>query len=398
MKRIWIYFLSAGLISANLCLGQDTSSDQLKIVAMSDSLKSGNNKDILTSFYQLALNDLASPKKELNFTSNPFAIMLKSNPDLAVDKYYYKYRILRKLNFSFGLKLDSSFSFKGFSSGIKYALIDQRDSTTSKLLFTQLSQDPLVLEIHGLQRKLLAYVEEHFPGPSEEKKEFVAEMNKWETTPFNEIKSPLLDILLQIANENRYDQFLKLVKSNKKVKVKDETDKTFNELKASLKQRLLWTAGISDTTYTDQFFFSNIQASTELLKGISKPKPGSNWEMDIKASVNFLDDTLISKRNLKRCIFSFEPGLNWVIRNKANDYSILEFKFSGSYYHNFNSLYASEKRDVINFNGTFRVRIIDDIWIPLEFKYDPLSGNVFGFINIKANFTGLASILKGSHN
>ena len=73
-----------------------------------------------------------------------------------------------------------------------------------------------------------------------------------------------------------------------------------------------------------------------------------------------------------------------------------EIKFSGSYYHNFATLYANERRDSLTINGTLRVRILEDIWIPLEIKYDPKSGNVFGFLNIKANFTGLGKLLKGS--
>src|SRR5215203_293069 len=122
------------LHSTLICAGQQITASKVKTILTADSLRSGNAKDVLTSFFQLSFNRLTGPDKELNFNSNPFAIMLKSNPELAIDSDYYRYRALRKTNFGFGIKLDTSFRFNGFSSGIKYALIDQRDSSTSKLL------------------------------------------------------------------------------------------------------------------------------------------------------------------------------------------------------------------------------------------------------------------------
>ena len=107
---------------------------------------------------------------------------------------------------------------------------------------------------------------------------------------------------------------------------------------------------------------------------------------------------IFCSRDLKRCIFNFEPGFNWVFRNKSNDQSFFEFKFAGSYRHNFIYLYNEEKRDNLTFNGTLRIRVIDDLWIPLEIKYDPANGNVFGFLSAKLNFTGLGKLLKGAGN
>src|ERR1700744_4680241 len=85
-----------------------------------DSLASGKAKDVLASFFQLAFDQLTGPNKQLNFVSNPFAVMLKSDSGLNLDANYYKYRRLRKTNIGFGLRLDSNFHFNGFSSGVTY--------------------------------------------------------------------------------------------------------------------------------------------------------------------------------------------------------------------------------------------------------------------------------------
>ena len=333
----------------------------------------------------------------MNFSSNPFAILLKSDPDLAIDRSYYKYRPLRKINFSFGLKLDTSYRFNGFSSGIKYALIDKRDSSTSKLLFENLRNDSLANEVNELQKELVEYANKNYPVIAEKKK-FIAKTNDLlnRNIPFNKLDTAIQRLVTQIIGEDEdaYPHINTLVRQNPASNIFEEQRKQYNIYRNEIKNDLLWTLGLSDTTYKDDFIFSNILINTELVKGFGKPKPGSNWEFNIKAGINFIDDRLNKGRDLKRTLLNFEPGVNWVIRNKKNDHSFLELAFSGSYHHNFRNLYANERRDSVTVNTIIRVRIISDIWVPLEIKYDPKSGNVFGFLNVRANFKALGRLTK----
>ena len=399
MKNTIIKFLFVMYVAftGNVCIAQKTTADQVKTVLTADSLKSGNAKDILTSFFQLAFNNLTGKNKELNFNSNPFAIMLKSDPNLALDYNYYKYRALRKTNFNFGIKLDSSYKFNGFSSGIKYALIDKRDSSTSRWLFENLRNDSLGIETDKIQHELIHNYAMKIADKNK-RKEFVLHVNEFFNSeiPFNKLDKPVQDAVTAIVDGDKdsYPLIWNMVNKNNSHNIFSEQRKVYTKLRNRIKNDLLWTVSVSDTTYKDQFFFSNILLKTELLQGIDKYKPGSNWEFNIQAAINLIDDTLSKGRDLKRMILNFEPGINWVVRNKNNEQSFLEFKFSGSYNHNFATLYAKEKRDSLTFNGTLRVRIINDIWIPLEIKYDPKSGNVFGFLNVRANFTSLGKFAK----
>jgi len=380
-------------------------------VFTANALASGNYKDILTSFFQLGFDNLIGPNKSLHFNSNPYAIMLKNNPALAVDREYYKHRVLRKLNFGFGLQLDTSYRFKGFTAGIKYALINKRDSTTSKLLFNNLRNDSLNAEVKLLQQKLVAYLDEKYPAFDSNNNPIAANIKIRKTvnssmnqmvsfTPyiaFDKLDSTFKDAAIAIAKENGLTVFATLIKKPG-VSIQKTLDDTFISLKNAIKMEPLWTIGIVDTSGKDQRLLGNIVIATEFSKGVFKPRPGSNLELNIKAAVNFIEDTAIAGKNLKRSLLNVEPGINWVIRNKANDQSMLEFKFGGSYIHNFGRLHLQEKRDQLMFAGTFRVRVISDIWIPLEFKYDPENGNVFGFLSVKANFTGLGKLLAGNNN
>lgn len=376
------------LVTSYTAMAQST---QVKKILTADSLASGNLKDLLTSFFQLSFNNLTNRSRELNFNSNPYAVILRTNPSAAIDTNYRKYRVLRKLNFGFGLKLDTAYRFNGFSSGIKYALINRRDSTTSRLLFRNLGTDSLSLEINALQDSLTDYIEATYENNPTLKLLYQRQTNLLlsdSTLLFKQLDTGFQKIVKKVTAEKGFPILYRMFSSNPKVNLRKESQVTFNDLKKELQQKLLWTISISDTTYKDQFLFSNLVFRTEILKGMGKSKPGANWEFSIPATLNIVDDTLRPGRDLKRAVFTFEPGLNLVIRDRGNEHSFFELKFSGEYRHNFHRLYPNEKRDKLYFNGTFRVKVFADIWVPLEFKYDPISGNILGFISAKLNFSG----------
>jgi len=392
-KSIIITMLAVFFFMLQQGRAQSSTQQGLRSVLTADSLASGNMKDILISFFQLSFNNLTGENKELSFNSNPFALMLKNNPSLAIDTSYRKYKHIRKLNFGFSLRLDTSYKFSGFSFGIKYAIINKRDSTTSKWLFKALGSDTLNKEFDVLTMALFDYIEKNNPGDA-----FTDQVNiltNDNTIAYNALSPQLIQVADSIMNARKLVRMQQLLAADSTVNFKKQGDANFTVLKQELKTKPLWTVNFSDTTYKDQFVFSNLVLATQFLKGMGKFRSGSNLELDLKSSLNFMDDTSYTKRDLKRCLFNAEAGVNWVIRNKANDRSWFEMKFSGAYQHNFNRLYSMEQRDLLTFNGTVRVRLIADIWLPLEFKYDPKSGNVFGFLNVRANFNTLGNIAKG---
>jgi hypothetical protein len=356
-----------------------------------DSLASGNYKDVFKSFFQLAANHLISNNKEIQFSSNPFAVIAKMDSSLLKSNNYKKYTHLRNLNFSFSAKLDSTYKFNGFSSGVKYALINNRDETVSKAFVILASTADQ--EYTNLFNTGAAFIVTQSNSP---------ELATQWTNFFNgQIKFNQLDLSLQklVKDSTKSKNLSKLLQSGGNWDIRQSESKLYDSLRSRFHERSLWTIGLSDTTYKNKFFFSNIVLSTEYIKGLddpTKPIRAIGVEFNSIASYNFLDDTLQAKRDLRKQILQVEPGINIVLRNKNNLYSLAEFKISGSYYHNFGSLYANEKRDSVTLNGTLRIRIINDIWIPLEIRYNPKSGNVFGFLNIKFNFNGLKNTLGGA--
>lgn len=376
------------LLTAGLHAQQNKTG--VKTVLTADSLASGNLKDLLTSFFQLSFTNLTGKNRELNFSSNPYAVILRTNPAAASDQQYRKYRIHRKFNFGFGLKLDEDYRFNGFSSGIKYALINKRDSTVSGFLFAELGKDSLNRELDQLAEPVAELIQE-LDKTEEEKDKLLDELNEVLTNQslaFSGIDSSLQRLIRQTAVKKKFIYLSRLLKNKPQVILAKEAQQPFKELKKELQQKLLWTVSVSDTTYTDQFMFSNLVFRSDILKGMGRSKPGANWEFSLPVALNLQDDSLRAGRDLRRSEFSFEPGINLVIRDRDNEQSFLEFKLSGGYYHRFAGLYPGEKKDRIRFDGTLRVRLIGDIWIPLVFSYDPKNGNVFGFISARLNFSG----------
>lgn len=384
--------LTAGLLVC-LCVQVNAQQKTPNPVFTADSLATGNYKDVLNSFFQFAFEKMTSPNKELKFTGTPFAVMAKLDTTLLVDTLYTKYRTLRNINYMVSLRLDTSFRFNGFSSGIKYAIINRRDETVSRAFLGMVRNHAKAKQLFALNDLILAKISAmQNPGS------VILEYTDFRQgiKNFNALSQPLQDTILAVAASSDATRELgETLKRNSDFNLAQTADSIYQDLRANFNQNLLWTVGVTDTTYKDQLMFSNIVIHTELIKGLNRFSESKNdLELNIRSQLQLADDTLRVKRDLKRAVFSFEPGINWAFKTRHTRKSYLELKFSGGYFYNFSQLYAGEERNRLFFNGTIRLRVMNDIWVPVEFKYDPKNGNLFGFINVRANFKALAGAAK----
>ena len=359
----------------------------VKVAALTaDSLASGNYKDVLTSFFQLAFDKLTGKNKELKFSSNPYAIMLRANPELAIDSAYIRHKVLRNLNFNFSLKLDTSYKFNGFSSGVTYAIVNRRDYTVyNEFLQAVNDKNAPIHRFNEVIGTVLSGIDdEELANKLEKEGNQLFQDDKFLYSKLSPGVKHIIDSLLALPE---FGRAAALINANPTLSFRTLTTNAFDSIKKLFQNKLLWTASVADTTYKDNFLFSNIVFSSQLLKGISDPSKRSNVEIDIRTAFNLLGNTTRTGRDLKRSIFSFEPGLNWVLKSRE-DKPMLEFKFNGSYKHIFNGLYPGEEENKLEFQGTVRVRVLADIWVPLQFTYDPKKGNVLGFLSVRFNFNG----------
>jgi hypothetical protein len=358
-------------------------------ILTADSLATGNYKDVLNSFFQFAFDRLTSPDKTLKFTGTPFAVMAKLDTVLLVDTVYKKYRTLRNLNYTFGLRLDTSYRFNGFSAGLKYAIINKRDETVQNAFVKTVLSNAAVKQLFALNNQMVAKIPT-MPNPGPLMQEYSSFTQGLKS--FRSLSKPLQDTMLAFAASSDSTRALfETLMQNPNFNMKRTADSLYQDMKINFNKNALWTVGVTDTTLKNQFVFTNVVFQTEFLKSVNKySKTKNDLELNIKSQLQLVDDTLKTGRDLQRAVFNFEPGINWVLNTKSTRKSYLELKFSGGYYHIFNGIYANEDKNQLWLNGTVRIRIFNDIWVPFEVKYDPRNGNLFGFINVRANFRALA--------
>ena len=326
MKKI--VYIIVFIAVCNTCIKAQTESPA-NLVYTADSIVGGSSKDLFINFMQLSYNNLFSNNHEFNFSSNPYAVMLRSNPNLNRDDNYTKYKVLRKLNFSFGLKLDSTYKFNGFSSGIKYSLVDKRDFTVSKSVSKMLQKNT---ERKILHQKLNELRDGSNFKSTEDKVKFQEKINALfgadnTDIPLSSYSKGFQDTLKDIINSNHLDSIKKYFVE------KDESlyrmnQRIVNDLKDQIKSAPLWTIGLSDTMYSDRPVFSSVVLVSEYSKGIGAINKGGNtFELNAKAGLNWTKDTTQIVDNLKRCLFNAEGGVNWVVRDHQAGISYFEFKF-----------------------------------------------------------------------
>jgi hypothetical protein len=470
-----------------------TLGDSLVPVLTADSLASGNYKDILISFYQLAASNLTGPNKEFRFATSPYAILLRNNPGVAVDSLYDKYKYWRKLNVSVDARMDSAYHFNGLALGLTYALVDHRDITLnskfSRQYLAKKKGDYQWYRLHFLTDSIIhhapadptqkaAYIRQldsladcgtcsylptvdsilktriraaalaagdtdlidpatrqlrETPGvlaklrkdkPVEFSRVYDSLVSRYipaiattpiglslhgeledafynpadSATPFSQLDTALQSLMKQVAKDYGLQLPLDSMTSNPNLIVYKIKTADFINLKDSFQTKGLWTIGVNDTTYFDGNLAKDLQFNTEWTTKLKlkflQPRKNLELQWDLKANVQFMADTSKPGRNLKRQTWYAEPGLNLVIRDKSRQ-SFLEFKVSGGINEVFHGTYKGEDPLDVTLNGTLRVRIFNEIWVPLQIKYDPKTGNVFGFLNVTMNFTGLGSILNG---
>lgn len=389
MKKVFLAF--SFLAPSILLHAQLIDSTAAKRIRTAADLKTGNSQDVLISFFQLALNDLTGKEKTFKFQSSLFALKAKTDPSLFVDTNFLRQTASRNFAFSIAPSLDSNFRFKNNTIAVKYALVNNRDKAIfdfalptekewNKIHTGALKEyaltfpDGVVNAKYKLAKNFFLDVEEDEDGnkrtkPADLPQDFKAILQKH----------------LNNSNSFRLSSFENF---------RDTLAGEYAALARYVENRALWTIEASGA-HDRNGMFSNAGFSSEYLKGLMPGNEKMNLELNLKASFHFDDDTSSKTAlGLHRQFLAFSGGFNWIITRNRKSQSIVELKGAIVYNHITSGLYAGEERQKFTAEGTFRIRISNDIWVPLDIKYDPTHGNVFGFLSIRSNFDWLKSRIK----
>ena len=123
-----LYLIIVGIFLSSISLSQTQPANK-ETILKGAQLKSGNSQDILTSFYQLAIQNLVGNQKVFQFSGSLFAIKAKTNPEIWNSLNYTKHTFSRNFVLTANLALDTSYRPSSSALGFRYALINKRDKT-----------------------------------------------------------------------------------------------------------------------------------------------------------------------------------------------------------------------------------------------------------------------------
>lgn len=389
------------LVLCHTCFSQTNNGfaknleDTIKFTKSANSGMSALSRDVFVKYFQIAANNIFGESRSITFNTSPYTLITELNPKLKNSRSYKDLSWLRKTNITAGLKLNENFSFNGFTSELKFALIDKTDPSTNNLFSEWLSKDSFRVSIDLLRTKInqsLRKITDPVATANidSSKVQFLYRKSISFAETSDEFKN-LVDSIFTDDNDPKLNEIKNWILKNRTELVSTAIKDRNSKYKDMLKKNSLWVIGINDSTYKDKFKFSSISVFSQFTKGISRPNTGSNWEINISSILSYVSDSTLAERNLKRVVFEAKPLLNYVLRDKENNYSLLEFALGASYVHRFMGKYIGEEKNTLYADAVLRIRLKDDIWLPLEIKYDPKNGNIFGLLSAKINFN---SILK----
>jgi len=374
-------------------LKADTAAANKDVIRTAASLKTGTSQDVLSSFFKLAFADLKDGH-HFQFNSSLFAVRAKTDPTLWIDTNYKKQVFARNFVFGIDVKANSNFNFQSTAVNAKYAIINNRDKDIfefgdgkkiARLMDVASDLFITAFNIYFNENKL-RYVPEH-----DLVTHFFNYTDPKSKTPKNKLPKRFIAIVDSLIKQNGFAP----ITIDNYQDIHEAIGDRYKIATVLMAQQSLWTIG-GQITGDKSKLISKTNFSTEYLKGITKNNTSMGLELDIKANLSIYDSTIVST-TFHRNVFAASAGINWIIyKDKATQKSYVEFKPALAYDNVLSGVYAGETKSRFTADGVLRFRITDDLWIPIDIKYDPKAGKVFGFLNITSNFDWLGSKSKAS--
>jgi hypothetical protein len=376
LERNQLFSQSTKSISAaNIADSANPKKQSENIIRTANDLKTGNWQDVLSSFLQLSFSDLTGPNKALNFKTTLLALKIKADSSLLIDSNYKREQFARNFQFDFSLNLDSQYKFKGFQGGFTWAIINKRDSSVLSLAHTLVDSLFLVGQT-DIQNAFIAFqksVSDSTGHILPDKKQL-----------FATVKQKIQDNLRANGFTETKDfpaEFKPFLKKTYDENIRKAND-LFNKELAKMRTKPLLTLSVNSTFKNDQQAFHNGQAQLIYLQGIKTAR--SSTEIDLRVSANIRDTTLVTTQ--RRADLKASGGINFSLIKTNTQKSILEFKPYFEYFAVLTTPIGDEKKNKFSANADLRLRITDNLWLPLVISYDIDKKNFLGFLNVDFNF------------
>jgi len=381
MKKFFLCSFTFGFLCFGLLKAQSTQTSSMAkdLIKTADDLKTGNYQDVLTSFFQLAANDIAGSTRSFQFKSTLFAIKLRADSTLAIDRNYLKQYFSRNLQFNIQLNTTENFHFSGFSGGATYAIINGRDRTLANFQHTWIDTvtSAFLKNVGEAEAKFAEEIENDPTLSTAERNKLLAQVNDGLNIFFSKHTTDSLP-----------KRFLKFVDQKTMPALLDSIEAHRLQALDDLDKKPLWTVTASGTTNSFSHLLDEGTLETAYLQG-------STIEADIRANLTYKDT--VSGNDNYRLVFNSTAGANiTLLKSRKNNMHLIEIKPNVEFDHAFSGLLPSGDQYIFYANAEIRIRVYNNLWIPIEVKYDTMHNNFLGFLNLSWNLDAFKNFLKGS--
>ncbi len=395
MKKYIIVF-----ILAIVCIngyGQFTDAEEKKISATTNSQKTANSKDILSTFFRASMNNLLGDDRKFTLNSTLFgldSIFRKKGQEIS----YEKERRLRQISFNIGLEADSNSSITKISGGFTFTIINKKDITLKK--FQSVDEKALVKStfiLADLKKEVFSYIAKKYPTKSNNVDTIKAITLTWTTASARNDFSSLHPLIVEALNNPelaasaiKNDASLGISEDDAELAVvsllngKNPARDLYDAIGEKYSRKPLWTFSPA-VAYDRESKQGEYSFASEFTVGIGKDLSKKPWEVEIKSAFKIANDTSVKKTNYDSKPFSISLGVNRVLMENEAREPKMEFKFFTQYDHQFGKVPAGEKAGIFSLNTTFRINIFKSLWLPLTVKYDLENNNFLGFLAVTAN-------------
>jgi len=377
MKKNKILLILLCVISSSL-FAQENQEDKNKAADIANKLLSGNSKDVLYSYLQLAAKDLFGNNKSVEMNTTLFDLKRKGNPNLLIDKNFIKEKFSRNFAFNFKLNVDSAYKFNSFTGGFTYAFINERDDKLVNFAESRTKAGEMVLAtVSEIQTEIetltLLYLRNHAGDTAATRKASEALDNFHATQKLDLFPTDLRNSFEKAKLQEKYATYIQQAKA------------AYAEINKG------WLCTFAMNASTNKA--NNIERGTAELTFLK----GFDPEVDFKNKLTYYDT--LTDKTVTRIILNSSLGANFPLfttEEEGTKTNIAEFKLSAEYKNVLKNAMPGENDNNFMASGELRIRITKEIWLPFTIKYDIKNSNFLGFINVTFNSNAFKSSSKKS--
>lgn len=370
MKVKLFLFVILGI--SNYIFGQSASDKIIKKDEL-DKASTLNLKDAFTYLPQFTVFNLAGEHKSIDLKVNLFDLKTKYNSDLLIDTLFVKNKFARNFQMNFGINLNGNYKMEGIKAGFTYAIVNKRDSAIFKLsdkLGKALAKKDELAII-----KMSKFIEDAKCNEDEDK-----ECQKNLGLKINAIKEAQGKARRFVKREDFPEYFQEYLPKDFNKDVDSLNIKLEKEQDNYFKKPLL-TVTVNGIFGKEKRFLNQAEANLVYLQGVSDQRKKA--EIDIRAGFTVKDT--ISDKKYYKTEFKSSAGINFSLFSSKDSKSYFEAKPYLEFIKTFgNALF--EDKNTFNASADIRIRIVNNMWLPITIKYDLKEGRFLGFLNIVFNW------------